>query len=155
LSLCDCIPQLLKSVPFSRLIITLLWLLRWQVNDRSTLSPGIVHISVGNFHRAHQALAIDRLLKLGLAKDWAICGAGIMADADRMASIMREPECLYTLIEKDNDGSTHARAVGSIIDFIDGTAEPEVLIAHLADERTRIVTLTTLRGSRCADGCRC
>jgi mannitol 2-dehydrogenase len=114
--------------------------------DRTALTPGIVHIGVGHFHRAHQALAIDRLLELGLARDWAICGAGIMSDAERMASIMREQDCLYTLVEKDNDGSTHARVIGSIIDYIDGVADPEALIERLANEQTRIVTLTITEG---------
>ena len=39
--------------------------------DRSQLSPGIVHIGVGNFHRAHQAWYLHRLMQQGLAKDWA------------------------------------------------------------------------------------
>jgi len=113
---------------------------------RSTLTPGIVHIGVGHFHRAHQALAIDRLLELGLAQDWAICGAGIMPDGERMADVMREQECLYTLVEKDNDGSTRARVIGSIVDYIDGNADPQALIERLAHEHTRIVTLTVTEG---------
>ncbi|MCV0428946.1 MAG: mannitol dehydrogenase family protein, partial [Roseibium sp.] len=45
--------------------------------ERSQLSPGIVHIGVGNFHRAHQAWYLHRLFDLGLNHDWAIVGAGI------------------------------------------------------------------------------
>ena len=46
--------------------------------DRALLTAGIVHIGVGGFHRAHQAVAIDRLMTAGLARDWAICGVGLL-----------------------------------------------------------------------------
>ena len=45
--------------------------------DRSHLTPGIVHIGVGNFHRAHLAWYIHRLMQQGAALDWAIIGAGV------------------------------------------------------------------------------
>ena len=43
------------------------------------LTPGIVHIGLGNFHRAHQAVYLDDLFALGLDHDWAILGAGVRA----------------------------------------------------------------------------
>src|SRR3954452_15744552 len=46
--------------------------------DRDKISVGIVHIGVGGFHRAHQALAVDRLLRRGEAYDWGICGVGLL-----------------------------------------------------------------------------
>ena len=49
--------------------------------DRSSVTPGVVHIGVGGFHRAHQAMYHDRLLRAG-ARDWGICGVGVL-DADR------------------------------------------------------------------------
>ena len=45
--------------------------------DRWKLKPGIVHIGVGNFHRAHQAWYLHRLMQQGEAHDWAIIGAGV------------------------------------------------------------------------------
>ena len=45
--------------------------------DRSKLTPGIVHIGLGNFHRAHQAWYLHRLMQTGEAFDWAIIGAGV------------------------------------------------------------------------------
>jgi mannitol 2-dehydrogenase len=50
--------------------------------DRARLTPGIVHIGLGNFHRAHQAWYLHRLMDEGLCLDWAIVGAGVRpADA--------------------------------------------------------------------------
>ena len=40
--------------------------------DRSKLTAGIVHIGLGNFHRAHMAVYLDDLFAMGLAQDWAV-----------------------------------------------------------------------------------
>ena len=52
--------------------------------DRSALTAGIVHIGVGNFHRAHQAWYLHRLMQQGCALDWAIIGAGVRPNDARM-----------------------------------------------------------------------
>ena len=50
--------------------------------DRTGIEVGIVHVGVGGFHRAHQAMYLDRLMNMGLALDWGICGTGLLpADA--------------------------------------------------------------------------
>ena len=49
--------------------------------DRSKLTPGIVHIGLGNFHRAHMAVYLDDLFAMGLCHDWAILGAGVREGA--------------------------------------------------------------------------
>ena len=46
--------------------------------DRTAVRPGIVHFGVGGFHRAHQAMYVDRLMNDGKALDWGICGVGTM-----------------------------------------------------------------------------
>jgi len=52
--------------------------------DRRAIIPGIVHIGVGNFHRAHEAFYVDRLLRMGIAATWGISGIGIMPADARM-----------------------------------------------------------------------
>ena len=44
---------------------------------RAALRPGILHIGVGNFHRAHQAVYLDDLFNAGKDLDWALIGAGV------------------------------------------------------------------------------
>ncbi|MCI0144143.1 hypothetical protein KNN17_21580 [Arthrobacter bambusae] len=46
--------------------------------DRSAITPGIAHIGVGGFHRAHQACYLDSLLQQGLAQDWGLIGIGLL-----------------------------------------------------------------------------
>ena len=58
--------------------------------DRNRLTPGIVHIGLGNFHRAHMAVYLDDLFAKGLAMDWAILGAGVRAGDAQMRAACAE-----------------------------------------------------------------
>ena len=114
--------------------------------DRSGVTTGIVHFGVGGFHRAHQALAVDRLLNQGLAQDWAICGVGLMPGDMRMKRVMDDQDCLYTLVEKASDGSREARVVGSIVEYHYAPDDVEAVLEKMADAGTRIVSLTVTEG---------
>jgi len=46
--------------------------------DRASLRQGIVHMSVGGFHRAHAAVYLDDLMSKYGVRDWAICGIGLL-----------------------------------------------------------------------------
>ena len=69
--------------------------------DRAALAPGIVHIGLGNFHRAHQAWYLHRLMQQGLAYDWAIIGAGVRAGDAAQRERLAAQDFLTTLIELD------------------------------------------------------
>ena len=66
---------------------------------------GIAHIGVGGFHRAHQAMYLDRLMNAGLASDWGICGVGVLPSDRRMADVFAAQDNLYTLVVKHPDGT--------------------------------------------------
>jgi len=74
--------------------------------DRAALSPGILHLGVGGFHRAHMALYTDELAEGG--GDWAIRGIGLLDTDRRMANVLEAQDHLYTLIERDS--ASHPRA---------------------------------------------
>jgi mannitol 2-dehydrogenase len=114
--------------------------------DRSRLTAGIVHIGVGNFHRAHQAMAVDSLLQQGLAHDFAICGVGLLPGDARMRDVMRAQDGLYVLELRHPDGRREARVIGSVIDYLFHPDEPQAVIERLADPGIRIVSLTITEG---------
>jgi mannitol 2-dehydrogenase len=118
--------------------------------DRGRLSPGIVHIGLGNFHRAHQAWYLHRLMDEGAALDWAIVGAGVRpADALQREKLLAQ-DCLTTLIELDPSGSS-AEVTGSMIDYVPIEADNAALIACMADPAIRIVALTVTEGGYFVD----
>lgn len=113
---------------------------------RDEISVGIVHLGVGNFHRSHQAMYVDRLLRLGIARDWGICGVGVMPVDARMRDALRSQDLEYTLVERDPDGMVTAIRIGSIVEYLYAPDELERVLERLADPATRIVSLTITEG---------
>lgn len=113
--------------------------------DRQALTPGIVHIGLGNFHRAHQAWYLHRLMQQGLAQDWAIIGAGVRNYDAEMRSRLLAQDCLTTLVELDPTG-TRAEVTGAMIDYLPIEEGNGPLIAAMSDPRIRIVSLTVTEG---------
>jgi mannitol 2-dehydrogenase len=114
--------------------------------DRRSLRVGIVHVGVGGFHRAHQAMYVDRLLNDGKALDWGICGVGVLPSDRRMADAMSAQDGLYTLVVKHPDGTTDPRVIGSIVEYLFAPDDPDAVIERMADPATRIVSLTVTEG---------
>ena len=111
--------------------------------DRSAITPGIVHIGVGNFHRAHQAVYMDKLFNLGLDFDWGIVGAGIKSYDETMRNRLYEQDWLSTVVELDPK-QDKARVCAAMIDFVD--IDPLLLIEQLCKPEIRIVSLTITEG---------
>ena len=114
--------------------------------DRDEITVGIVHFGVGGFHRAHQAMYVDQLLEKGAAKDWGICGVGVMPADRRMADVMAAQDGLYTLVIEHPDGSREPRVIGSIVDYRYAPDDPEAVVELIAAPSTRIVSLTITEG---------
>ncbi|MBS7544170.1 mannitol dehydrogenase family protein [Ancylobacter oerskovii] len=113
--------------------------------DRSALTPGIVHIGLGNFHRAHQAVYLDDLFALGEGHDWAIIGAGVRPADGRMREALMAQDCLSTVVELDPAGKS-ARRIGAMIDFLPVEPGNAALIAAMSKPEIRIVSLTVTEG---------
>jgi mannitol 2-dehydrogenase len=108
--------------------------------DRACLRPGIVHVGVGGFHRAHLAVYVHELASRG--SEWGIVGLGLL-EADRvMADALRGQDYLYTLIEKGN-GEPSAQVIGSITDYVHAPAGHDARASELiAAPATLILSLT-------------
>jgi mannitol 2-dehydrogenase len=114
--------------------------------DRDLVTPGVVHVGVGGFHRAHQAMYHDRLLSDGGAREWGICGVGVLAADRRMKEVLDAQDGLYTLVLKHSDGTYEPRVIGSIVEYLFAPDDPEAVIERMAAESTRIVSLTITEG---------
>ena len=137
--------------------------------DRSAITTGIVHIGVGGFHRAHQAMYIDRLMREGLKSgapgstgsgapgitgsgapgtclDWGICGVGLLPGDARMRDALASQDHTYTLTLKHPDGHHESTVIGSIHDYLFAPDDPEAVLSLMAAPTTRIVSLTVTEG---------
>lgn len=114
--------------------------------DRPRVTAGIVHFGVGGFHRAHEAMYLDRLMEDGKALDWGICGVGVLPGDRRMADVMAAQDCLYTLVLKHPDGTYEPRVVGSLVEYLFAPDDPEAVLERMADPAVRIVSMTVTEG---------
>jgi fructuronate reductase len=113
--------------------------------DRARVTPGIVHLGIGAFHRAHQAVVIDDLLAAG-ATDWGIIGASLRS-ADTQDALAPQ-DGLYTVAVRSGAGTEH-RIIGSVLQTEVAKNNSEQLIARMADSATRIVSLTVTEKGYC------
>jgi fructuronate reductase len=114
--------------------------------DRSTVTPGIVHLGVGAFCRAHTAMYLDGILPTD--PTWGIIGASLRRPDTRDA--LAPQDFLYTLIERSGTG-TKGRIIGSLLEVLDVAHEHGQLIAAMSDPRTRIISLTVTEKGYCHD----
>ncbi|GAA5030148.1 mannitol dehydrogenase family protein [Terrabacter aeriphilus] len=114
--------------------------------DRGAVTASIVHFGVGGFHRAHQAMYVDRLMNAGHGLDWGICGVGALPQDRRIVDTLNAQDGLYTLVVKHPDGHREAQVVGSIVEMLFAPDDPQAVVDRLADPRTRIVSLTITEG---------
>lgn len=119
--------------------------IRRPAYDRASAAPGIVHLGIGAFHRAHQAVVVDDLLTGG-ATDWGIIGASLRSPDTRDA--LAPQDYLYTVAVRSGAGTDH-RIIGSVLGCEVATENPGQLIARMINPATRIVSLTVTEKGYC------
>lgn len=112
--------------------------------ERAQIGPGIVHVGVGNFHRAHMGNYINELLEsdFDATKDWGIVGASIRGGPKKRDDLI-EQDFLNLLIEQEGTDMT-ASVLGSLIDFVPTSVDP--VTDAMAAPETKIVSLTVTEG---------
>jgi fructuronate reductase len=100
----------------------------------------IVHLGIGAFHRAHQAVYTED------AGDWGICGVTQRSPA--VARQLLPQDGLYTVLTK-GPGADDVRVVGAVREVLVAPDDPAAVVARIADPAVRVVTLTvTEKGYR-------
>ena len=101
---------------------------------------GVIHLGVGAFHRAHQAVYFDSLLNLG-SNDWMIRGASLRSS--KIAKALNPQDSLFTLRVTD-DTQDRLRVIGALKNVITAKTHKDDLINALASPDTKLVTLKSI-----------
>ncbi|MBM6551390.1 mannitol dehydrogenase family protein [Marinomonas ostreistagni] len=117
-----------------------------QNYQRSDVTSGVMHLGVGAFHRAHQAVYFDRLLALPEGKQWGITGVNIRPQDSAQFARFMEQKGEYVLKTMDSDGTTVYEHIRSIVNQIDGAQTPELVDQTMADASIQLVTSTVTEG---------
>jgi len=110
--------------------------------DRDAIAPGILHLGVGAFHRAHQAYYVDQVLATH-GGNWGIIGVSMRSPAVRDA--LAPQDYLYTVTTLEEASKT--RTIGALKSVLVLPEDVGAVIAAIADPAIRLITLTiTERG---------
>lgn len=112
--------------------------------DRQNLKPGIVHLGIGAFHRAHQAFYTDAVMNR-TGGDWGIVGCSL-----RSAGVQQQlapQDGLYTLLERG--AASRPRIIGAVQNVLVGPDDPAAIIAAIASPNVSIVSLTVTEKGYC------
>jgi fructuronate reductase len=115
--------------------------------DRGAVAPGIVHLGLGAFHRAHQAVMTEAVLEAG-AREWGIVAASLRSPATRDA--LAPQDGLYAVATRE-DETERLQVVGALRGLHVAPENPTALLDAMADPRIRIVSLTVTEKGYCHD----
>lgn len=119
--------------------------------DPAEVRPGIVHLGLGGFHRAHMARYTHALMNRdAVALGWGIIGAGLLPSDHRMRDALAPQDCLYALVERDGVRET-VEIIGSLADVIFAGEDSAALLDAIEKPEIRIVSLTVTEHGYCLD----
>jgi fructuronate reductase len=112
--------------------------IRIPAYDRAAQAAGIVHIGIGAFHRAHQAVYTDDALNAG-DRDWGIIGVSLRSGD--VAAQLNPQGGLYTVGTRSAAGN-ELRLVGAVQRVLVAAEDPQAVIDAIAAPTTHIVSFT-------------
>lgn len=114
--------------------------------DRNQIKTGIVHIGVGNFHRAHEQYYTNLILENPDQQQWGICGIALLPSDATLVEKLKKQNCEYTLTVCGRNGEDEVYKIGSLVELIWGIENPKAVSDKIADADVKIITLTITEG---------
>jgi fructuronate reductase len=116
--------------------------------DRQAVGCGILHLGIGAFHRAHQAVYTEHAMNQR-GGDWAITGVSLRSGA--VARQLRPQDCLYSVLSEDGAGHS-LQVIGAVKDILVATEQMQQVLSLIADPAVQIVSLTITEKGYCSSG---
>lgn len=112
--------------------------------DRELAKPGIVHLGIGAFHRAHQAFYTEAVMNRA-GGDWGIIGCSLRSPSVQQQ--LQPQDGLYTLLERGNEN--RPQIIGAVQQVLVGPDDPAAIIAAMALPSVKIFSLTVTEKGYC------
>jgi mannitol 2-dehydrogenase len=117
--------------------------------DPASVRPGIVHLGLGGFHRAHMARYTHDLMDRSPdSLQWGIVGVGLMPGDERMRESLAPQDALYTLVERQESDEC-VTVIGSIADTLYAGGSSTGVLQAIDNPAIRIVSLTVTENGYC------
>ena len=107
---------------------------------------GVLHLGIGAFHRAHQAVYTEDAAAAAGDGGWGVCG--VTQRSPDVADRLLPQDCRYGVLQRGH-GTASLRVVGQVGDVLHPARDGDRLAARLADPAVRVIGLTvTEKGYR-------
>lgn len=114
--------------------------------NRAEIKAGIVHFGVGNFHRAHLEAYTNRLLEDPTQRNWGVFGAMIMPTDGALFQALKRDDGIYRLTTCSPSGHRESMLIGSLVELVRGEQDSDAIIAKIASDDIKIISLTITEG---------
>ena len=117
--------------------------------DRDATRIGVVHVGVGAFHRAHQAVYFDDMMERTGDLGWAIAGVNLRSVQSADLARLRDGGGAYVVKSYDPDGGSEFRMVRAHKAFFDWSQAPEGAEDIVAADGVRVLSVTATESGYC------
>ncbi len=116
--------------------------------DRSQLKPGVVHLGVGNFARAHQFEYFDRLAREGVEgwENWGVYGVSLRKQDVRQGLVGQD--FTYNILTQES-GQNSVQPIGVLLDVAHAPSALQDVLNTMAQESTKVITTTVTENGYC------
>ena len=114
--------------------------------DKSEIHPGVMHLGVGAFHRAHQLAYFEQLLARSDSKHWGIVGVNIRPQDSKGFAQLQAQAGEYILKTMAPNGITDYQHIRAISQLVDGAIEPDKVDQIMAEKQIKLITTTVTEG---------
>lgn len=114
--------------------------------NRKNIQSGIIHIGVGNFHRAHEAFYTHLLLNEKDQQNWGICGVCLLPSDEKIVNALRSQNLDYTLTVYGRDGKDQTHLIGSITELFWAAEGIQGILTKISESAIKIISLTITEG---------
>ncbi len=116
--------------------------------DRFQLKPGVVHIGVGNFARAHQFDFFDRLARQGLEgwENWGVVGVSLRNTDVRDS--LKDQDFTYNILTQES-GANSIQPIGILMDVVHAPTQQREVLTHLVGTDLKAITTTVTENGYC------
>lgn len=115
--------------------------------DRAKVKPGIVHVGVGNFHRAHLEDYLNSLMeKDATQKKWGVSGAMLLPSDKALYENLKAQDGVYSLTICGRDGKDSCKEIDSLVELNWAGDKPEAILERMASPEVGIISMTITEG---------
>jgi D-arabinitol 4-dehydrogenase len=110
--------------------------------SKTDCEVGIIHVGVGAFHRAHQAVYMNKLLGDKDQQKWGIIGINLRSQDAKINLQLADQKHVYTLKTLSPDNQATYQEIGSILSTLDWSTNPEAAAQAVDNENIHLITMT-------------